>query len=55
MSFDTIQQNSKTIVEAAYKLAQQKSKKEQDETKKYILGLAVSIAQDVNEEKKQLQ
>lgn len=55
MSLDSIEQKAKTILEATYKIGQQKSKKDQDETKRYILSLAASMAQDVDEEKKQLK
>lgn len=54
MPLDAIEQKAKSILEAAYKLKQQKKKKEINETKEYIRTLADSIAKDVEEEKKQL-
>ncbi len=55
MSLDSIEQKAKTIIEAAYKLGQNKNRKEQDETKQYIITIAASIAQEVDEEKKQIK
>lgn len=51
MPLDAIEQKAKTIIEAAYKLKQQKNRKELEETRKYILSLADSIAKDAEEEK----
>ncbi len=51
MPLDAIEQNAKTIVEAAYKLRQQ-NKKEQEETRRYILGLVEAMSKDIEEERK---
>lgn len=53
MPLDAIEQNAKTLVEVAYNLRQQ-NKKDQEKTRRYILGIAEAMAKDLEEERKNL-
>ncbi|MFH0752743.1 MAG: hypothetical protein V1914_04070 [archaeon] len=55
MSLDDMQQKSKTIIEAAYKLKSPKDKKELEKIKQYIFSLTTSISKDVEKEKEQIE